>query len=329
MRVLNKDALKGDLDVYFCSNALLADEIGWQRKFFTWLEKAWVKHFLKSHGDGFVWPVVPNRMPSFFKDESDSGPEMKLKVELPYGDLKLQPETEWDEKDAEAGTLLYYAPHDRTLAFFVNEIADVRDYIRALLEEDPNADLSKRSWQDAVRASEAWHEDQQRRMRALMEAQAAIAKANNQSVFENLVSGVDYWLASDNPIMLNGRSYVLVRLASQRALTYESSIMDHCVHSYGKELYDGHTVLLSVREASSISIPLITVEVQIPEATNAYGFPRVIQVRGMHNHDAEQTIKGITDAVKQEALRLPTKGTASLRKTEGDLSFKVDLPDRP
>lgn len=319
MRVFNQDSLRSDIEQYFGLVRLDPANL----KFLEWMDKAWTKHFLKNCADGFLYPIVPHRMPSFFKDEDGGKPEESLIVELPFGELKLVAQSQWDEKDAEKGILFYYSPGAYTIAKFTNEVSDVRDYVRSVIEENPNVDLGRRSWADVVRASEVWHEEQRRQMQAMMEAAAAVAKAQNQTVWESLQMGVDHWPASDYPMVINGQTFILMRLASQRALNYESFVLDHCVHSYGADLMNGETVLLSVRSASSLETPLITVEIRVPREG---GFPNLVQIRGIHNHDAEQTVRGITAAVQQEVFRLPRKGRDPLVPGQnGDLSFRLDM----
>jgi hypothetical protein len=266
----------------------------------------------------FFSPMNAVRVSPFF--HSDDGPiAPTLFADAPSGRLELEPQTEWDIKDAEAGTLWYYAPTTHNLQVYRDEVVDVRDYILGLLSEDANTDISRRNWTDTVRASKHWHEEQRRKLEEEMcvAAEAAKVLADAQHRAAVPVEGIDWFRALDEPFQINGRKLMLVRLVSARALKYESYVLDHCVHTYGESIFNGKTIIMSVRDLESIETPLITIEFYSEELKPPY----LIQIRGIHNHDANQTVYGIEQAVRR--LEFPTRSICSLGKS-GDLSFYVD-----
>lgn len=333
MRVFNTTDLHADIDLHLSAffrqsggdNSYAGRVNARERKYMEWIKKAWVRHFMKQEAAmaGFLYDVRVRRMPSMFKSESSSA-ALKLEVQTPLELLMLDPQTEWDVKDADAGTLFYYSPGKFTLERFYHEVNDVRDYVLDLLSNDPEIDLSKRSYPDMKRASETWHVEQQRLLQARMEAEAALRRAADASrampAWDHLSEGRDWDLAMTVPFELNGMKFLALRLKSQQALDFESYIMEHCVHSYGPRLRtpDPLCVILSIRALDSAHLPLVTAELSV-SATGSYA-PFYIQIRGKHNHDAEQTIKGISKKL-QELIGSFTKETLS--PISGDLNYVI------
>ncbi len=320
MRVFNLNALHGDIDLHLTHIWSTRKPTPQEEIYAGWLKKAWVKHFMKSE-EGFLHFVQVRKLPSFFKTATAATP--KLEVSIPMlGDMTLEPETEWDLKDAEAGTLLYYSPGRHSLAKFANEVNDVRDYVYDLIDKDPKADLSKRAFPDMKRASEVWHAEQQRALQARLEAEAALRNAMESArakpSWDHLERGFDWDLAVNEPFELNGQKFLLLRLTSQMALDYESYLMEHCVHSYGRRILerDPVCVILAVRSLDSAHLPLVTAELSIGQNGSN---PFFIQIRGKHNHDAEQTIHGIT---KQLGLLVPQLNVTATKPLTGDISYR-------
>lgn len=334
MRVFNLTALHGDIDLhlsmYFGRTASLdaATYTGrinqHEKKYVDWIKKVWVKHFMKTQDaqEHFLYDIRVRRMPAMFSIEATVPP--KLEARTPIEDLTLDPETEWDVKDADAGTLFYYSPGKYSLGKYTNELNDVRDYVLSLIDADANVDLGKRSYPDMKRASETWHAEQQRILQARMEAEAALRRAADSSraqpAWDHLMQGSDWDLAIPAPFELNGMKFLVVRLKSQAALDFESYVMEHCVHTYGRNLLqtDPLCIILSVRALDSAHLPLVTAELSASK-TGAYA-PYYIQVRGKHNHPAEQTIKGI-DRKLQELIAVLPKETFT--PVSGDLSYTI------
>jgi hypothetical protein len=321
MRILNLDTLKSDMELHFGGTKANPAFV----TFFEWMEKAWVKHLIKSsEKDNYFLPVQVLSMPSFFK--SDNGPiPDELLIETPNGDVKLEPQSEWDISDAKKEVLWYYYPTTHSISKFRDEIINVRDYVLSQ-EQTVLANLQRRNWPDTVKAADKWHGEQRRILEERMRAQAAelanrlTAEAKERQASLESVEGPDWFRALDEPFIIGGKQYTLVRLISQRALNHESYIMDHCVHTYGHRLFDSETVILSVRALEDINLPLVTVEFWCER--NSRQPPYLVQIKGIHNHDANQTIYGIGAAIK--LLQFPERTIKPLSRNPDDLSFRVD-----
>jgi hypothetical protein len=325
MRIFNQDQLtfeiRTHLSTMFHESAFARTH---EQEFISWLNRAWSKHFIKSRPDSFVWPVRVKKLPAFFKTSSTVPPT--LEVVLPSGNIELEPQSEWDIKDAEAGTLFYFSSCKTSLTFFYEEINDVRDYVYSLIESGDRR-YEKYGYADVQRAGQKWHEQKQRELRARLEAEAAMRAANDAARYaavprwDFLSQPKDWDFAVPEPILIKNEKYLLIRLLSQKALDYESYVMEHCVHTYGRHLYDKapERLLISVRALDSAHLPLVTVEVQIwPHRIENTS---VIQVRGKHNHDAEQTIPGIR--LRIEELKRDLAKSAWNRPQSKDLSYRV------
>lgn len=325
MRVFNHADLLGDINFHLTTFWQAGAAPSPQEAVFVrWLEKAWLKHFF-SVQEGFLWDVRVRRIPSMFKSDSASSAPVRLSVKTPKTSLDLDPETEWDIKDADNGTLMYYHPSGGfTLSKFASDVSYVRDYAFSLIEADPKVDLLKRTYETMWKAAETWHEEQQRILRARMEAEAALRAAGDASravpAWDHLVRGTDWDLATPEPFELNGMKFIAVRLKSVRALEYESYVLGHCVHSYGRQIVatDPVCTILSVRALESAHLPLVTAELS-SSTKNAYT-PYYIQIRGKHNHDAEQTVKGISTAMSG---LLKVYDRSVFEPLSGDLSFII------
>lgn len=296
MRIMNLNDLRGDINFYFRGQ----DEGPLHEQFMAWVMKSWTKHFIRTQ-QGFLHEVTVRGLPSFFKTE-DVGTD-RLMVELESGEQQLEPQTEWDMKDAAAGTLLYFSPTKQTLFKYTREIISVRDYIFDLLSTDPETDLLKRSFEDTKRASDKWHEEQRKRLQARLEAEAEARRATmaaqaeaklDSTDWSKMTQGIDFWPALEQPFIVGGKKYALIRLGTQKTLTYEAFIMDHCVDGYGLRIMDGKTVILSVRALDSLNTPLITAELYAGPACDPY----FVQIQGQSNHDPEETIPGISTKLK-------------------------------
>jgi hypothetical protein len=335
MRVFNLTTLHGDIDLhlsaYFGRTASLGSTTHTgrinqcEKKYVDWVKTMWVKYFMKTQEaqEHFLYDIRVRRLPPMF-DLGTSGAPLQLEVRTPIEELTLSLETEWDVKDADAGTLFYYSPGVHTLSRYYTELLDVRDYVFSLINADANVDLGKRSYQDMKRASTTWHAEQQRILQARMETEAALRRAVDSSralpAWDHLMKGSDWELAVPEPFELNGIKFLILRLKSQSALDFESYVMEHCVHSYGRQLVqtDPLCIILSVRALDSAHLPLVTAELSA-SATEAFA-PYYIQFRGKHNHPAEQTIVGIERKLR-ELVSFFTKET--YYPVSEDLSFVI------
>lgn len=321
MRIANQSDLTADLHRYFGAPR------GKNKAFIEWLEKAWVRAFLKKPDNTFITPVVVDKLPAFFKVATPLPPRLVID---PDGQcLEYEPQSEWDLKDAEAGSLRYYQPKDRTLYCFFEEVTEVRDYVLELLEQHPTTNMAKRSWTDVVTASRKWHEEQARMLAARLAAEEEqrrrdLKVSSGTMDFHNLDKGVDWMTAHPGPLVCSSKSLMLIRLTSPRSLLYESFKMDHCVHSYYERIYDEQTVILSVRDFHQPSEPLITVEISTPIEGESYD-PFIVQIKGAHNHDPNLTVYGFPSLMQQLLPSLKKEVLAPLTKPSKstDLSFRV------
>lgn len=328
MRIFNIKDAEGDIETFFGPSN---PENPPDYLYIKWLKQVWIKHLFKED-PAWVSPIVAKRMPSFFKTSTPKPPQLEVQV-AGHAAERIYPQTEWDIKDAEKGILFYYKPSQQTLFQYAPDLAPMRDYLRAEVfrERAIDFDVRKFSVVDTENSARKWHEEHAERMRRQAEERRRHAQQNNNYPHvtaalkdeKPMVEGVDY--APVKAFTLHGTEYVVFRLLSEPSLYYETSIMQHCVWSYGPQLRDGTTVILSIRDRAKPQTPLVTVEVHARWPLQAtVPSLRTIQIQGFENKDPDATIRDVKIHWPSLLASVPVE---SLRPLLADQSkvFKVKL----
>lgn len=327
MRILNLVALKVDVDNMFDISFHEHD-----KKIRDWFKSSWTKVLVKDKWfqDKFVHRVLPVGTAGNSKFRG-FGAKTTLGLYTRVGTKKidLSEFTEFDHKDAVAGTLFWYSPTTHSLNHYnhMTDIMFVRDYLRSLVEENPLIDLRRINADDAKKAATKWHAEAAKRLAEAhakeLEAKRAelekMSEAERRAFLEKSTTALRAWRTlqsntdwvSVSEFHHSGTAYELIRLTSPKALKVESEAMSHCVYSYVKELYNERTTLLSVRLKESVWLPRVTIELHSPPL-------HVIQIQGPDNTRIE---KSLEHAIEQECLK-ESNALMYVRLTPG-LTFSV------
>jgi hypothetical protein len=284
VRVLNDNAMKADVDNMF--DAAFAHQ---DKKLRDWFKSAWLKQMLKEEWfkKTFIHRVTLLDGGGLFKG-LDSKATKFLSIRVGVKKITLKEFTEYDAKDAKAGTLFWYAPTTHSLLHYnhLDEINLVRDYFKDLLTEDPNADLRRLNAEDAVRAARKWHDDAAKRA-----SEAPVKEALN--VFKTLKKDEDYRFIGY--LHAAGNEWAVIRLCTKKALVAESQLMDHCTYTYAEDIYNGHAVILSIRPKKMPYLATVTVEVHTPPL-------HIIQIQPYHN-GWENRAKGLPAVTLPDGMK--------------------------
>jgi len=319
MRIINRIDAERDVTMYF---ALGQSETTEQLLYERWLKTAWLKHLFKTD-PGWVWPVQVQKLPSFFIEDVPSAP--KLFVDLPrFGATTIVAESEWDAKDAEAGTLFYYKPVHSTMAPYVQQMTQLRDYLCAEVfpGKGLDFDVRKYSYTQVQEAARQWHEAFQERMRREAEARAERERKGIQISVEP-PNWTNDWLRIKE-FESTGQKYVVCRLMSHKSLDYETERMHHCIYSYKDRLFNSGTVLLSVRKANDLEAPIVSAEFSCYPTANGRSIT-LIQVQGPCNHPADTFIPGVTKEMMKFLAHADDPMFAPIHPPSTDQSYEVKL----
>lgn len=302
MRVLNEIAMKADVDHMF--DATMSHQ---NKSIRDWFKGSWLKQLTKT--DWFVKTFLHKMSAQdgggMFHGLSDTATKALL-IRVRGRKVEIKEFTTYDVKDAKAGTLFWYAPTTHSLLHFnhLDEIIHVRDYFKALLEENPNTDLRRINAVDAVRATTTWHSNAERRrleaerlaeVQRQLELDRMTAEERKRAEAEATKSIREWRTLSEGrdwtpvcKLHADGSDFVMIRLISAKALVVESSNMAHCTYTYKDDIYDGKTVVLSVRPLGMQHHSMVTVELHTDPL-------HVIQIQPYHNgwvHESTPTIPG-------------------------------------
>lgn len=274
MRVLNEPTLKSDIDLMF-DQTMVRDD----KKVREWFKGAWLKQLVKSEWftKNYLHKITVVGNAGMFEGFGKAAESLLLRV----GGKKIQLRqySEYDVKDAKSGLLYWYQPTTHSLNFYKNqeEIILVKDYFAALLDADSNTDLRRINAQDAIRAARNWHtEEALRREREKKEPALR--------VWRTLSEGRD-WTPVCEIKDSAGNVYKMIRLISASALVAETELMDHCTYMYKGDrpghshIFDGETVVVSVRLKKNMAVPVVTAEFHVVTGKPVY----IVQVQPYHN----------------------------------------------
>jgi hypothetical protein len=329
MRIFNIKDAEGDVETFFGPSD---PENAANYLYVKWLKQVWLKHLFKQD-PAWVFPITVKRLPSFFKSTKPTQPQLEVQV-TGRAPERIFPQSEWDVKDAENGTLFYYKPSQQTLFQYAPDLMLTRDYLRSEVFREKTAEFDVRKYNVPDTESKAlkWHEELAERLRRQAEERRRQALANENNRYQHvktalaaeepLVLGVDYVPVKN--FSMHGQEYVVSRLLTERSLYNETAAMMHCVWSYGPQLHDRVTVLLSIRKQEEPEVPIITVETQAVWRANAKSPAlRTIQIQGYDNKDPDLTIKDIKLHWPSILGAIPTEHLNPLAPKS--LIFKVQL----
>lgn len=325
MRVFNQERLSQDIGAAFKYSS--TDEDG---RFVQWLVNAFSKKLIKSPPAGMFHPITVKRPPSFIEG-LDVKPYLVAKVPR-FGDQKLSVQSEFDIKDAEAGTIVYYMPTESTVEAFRATIVPIRDFFLGDVLLRDNMDLRRLSFDDTVRAAEQWHEQIAREARRRAEEWARRMESDSahpDAITEPKV-GTDWLQVGEFLVTGSGNPLVIHRMITRNALRYESMQMEHCVHTYANRLLDSELILCTVRHAGKVEKPVATFELYLEPHNRKV---TIVQVKGKCNSNPDDMIPGvvklITDRIKTTEWFQVSRETHPARlsvetdKTTGDLSVAI------
>jgi hypothetical protein len=231
----------------------LALRAPYREPIYKWVRDTLVKKGLIKTGfmAGYLLPVQYEKTGTFVMDDDpDFG--ATYFVRHPAGPaLKdvLTGLTDYEKKDARAGFL--YAIDTNTSVHgivFLLGLPSIKDFLVGMLTEDPNVQLSKYVWPTVQKQSQDWHTEQEKLK----------AKADRLE-WNKLKDKKDWWKVGESK---DGR-WTLLRLCTKAALVYEAQKQHICIDTYDDYLYDGQTLLLSLRKSENLAQPVCTLEVRL------------------------------------------------------------------
>jgi hypothetical protein len=145
---------------------------------------------------------------------------------------------EWLVKKVEMGSPIFQVtPHQD----FATQAQSVSDWVNAWAAENPGSRVNY-TWEQAVKASEEWHQD--------------LARGASHGAEDAADPGLIQFMTFPD-----GYRWVMVQ--SPQCLSREGGRMGHCVGGYHQQVTSGETVILSLR--SPQNTPHCTIEVNKPD----------------------------------------------------------------
>ena len=311
MRVFNLQQLHQDIGAAFRISSSEND-----KKFVGWLMTAFTKELLKNPPSGMFHPIEVKQPPSIIEGLNIQ-PYLVAKVPR-FGDQKLFPQSEFDIKDAKAGTIRFYMPTESTIESYGSRVMYIRDFFHADVLLRENDDLRRLSFADSERASIAWHEQVAREARRRAEEWARRMETKSGDSVTEPVVGKDWCQVGDLLITGSGAPLIIHRLVSVNSLLYESMQMEHCVHTYAKRLHEEGLILCTVRHAGRVEKPVATFEIYADPSRSHVG---IIQIKGKYNSNPDDAIPGVVKLLND---RIKTTDWFSVMKATRLSALSVD-----